>query len=59
MLLFFELPESSIIGKKDNAAAAINTAMGMSVVVSHLRRPIVSIVLKAGSPKMKLTAPAE
>lgn len=49
----------SIIGKNDNDAAAISKAIGMRVMLSHLRLPIVSIVLKAGIPKMKLTAPTD
>lgn len=31
----------------------------MRVMLSHLRLPIVSIVLKAGIPKKKLTAPTD
>lgn len=49
----------SIIGKNDNDAAAISKAIGMRVMLSHLRLPIVSIVLKAGIPKKKLTAPTD
>lgn len=44
-------------GKNESEAAAISNAIGMRVAVSHLRLPIVSMVLKAGIPKMKLTAP--
>jgi len=38
-------------------AANISDAVSGSVVVSHFRRPSVSIVRIAGSPKRKLTAP--
>lgn len=42
---------------KEAAAAPMNSAISGSVMMSHFRRPRVSIVRIAGSAKMKLMAP--
>lgn len=47
----------SLLLAADAAAAAMKMAMGGRVMVNHFRRPSVSIVLIAGRPKTKLTAP--
>lgn len=44
---------------KDNPAPSMNSAMKGSVIRSHLRLPIVSILLTAGSANKKLIAPIE
>lgn len=40
-----------------SAAPSMNTAIKGSVVSSHFLRPIVSMLLMAGSPKKKFMAP--